>query len=79
MKYEKFEIVHKGEFPIVRITYKTWYGKNVVRDVHRTFMSWKWVDTDNYIIPDASIEAFYQSGKESYHINGKMNIQKPNQ
>lgn len=75
MKYYKFEKIQKGDNPIIRITYKTWYGKLIVRDVCKCdsfdFM-WTFMDNDKPVLDRSPIVTFHKNNLDVYYVNGSL-------
>ena len=77
MKYYKFEKIVKGENPIVRVTYKTWYGSLAVKDICKYGNSntlWAYVENDALCYKSNSIDNFYNGEDNIYWVNGQEEI-----
>ena len=74
MKLIKLERVKLGdELPIVRLTFKTFWGKKIVRDAckNRTVEDfWDFVDNGQLTHDFSRINTFYNSGAKEYVVNG---------
>lgn len=72
MKYIKFEKIQTGENPIIRMTYKNWYGKLVTRDIVKACLNnyWQFMDNSSLIYDYESINTFYNNTDDEYIING---------
>ena len=69
MKYYKFEKIQKGDNPIIRITFKTWYGKLIVRDVCKRYsVDDFWVFMDNGFLTHSfdPINTFHKNDLDVY-------------
>lgn len=77
MKYHKFEKIVYGKNPIIRVTFKTWYGKLIVRDICKSetkFMEnqfWIFMDNGSLTHNFEPINIFDKLGHHVYWINGK--------
>ena len=74
MKYYKFEKIKKGENPIIRVTYKNWLGRLILRDVCRSEnVNRFWFFMDNgYLTHDfGPINTFNENDDDVYYVNGK--------
>lgn len=74
MKYYKFEKIKKGDNPIIRITYKTWWGKSVIKDVVKSFsISSFWVFMENGDLTHdfQPINVFNDYDYDVYWVNGE--------
>lgn len=72
MKYYKFEKIKKGEYPIIRVTYKTWWGKLVVRDICKSGSVgdfWKFMDNGELTYKFDPINTFYNNDEDVYWVN----------
>lgn len=70
MKYTHFIKIHGGKYPIIRVSYKTWFGKKRKRDVCREGNNFVWMDTGEWVIKDTPLKAFLSSRREWYDVNG---------
>lgn len=71
MKIIKLRKIKLGDkYPIVRVTYKTWYGKTVERDCVKGIFHWKWADnTKDTPFRDITLDEFYFSSEPEYILN----------
>jgi len=71
MKYYKFKKIKFGIEPVIRITYKNWWGKLIIKDVIKDLEanSWLFTEDGSYLIKSEPIEAFYKSNKSIYWVN----------
>jgi hypothetical protein len=72
MRFHKFEKIVKSNEPIIRITYVTWYGSHVVRDVCKckTLSTyWIYMDNGNIVHNHEPITAFYRNDMDVYIVN----------
>ena len=73
MKYYKFEKIKKGENPIIRVTFKKWFGDFVIRDIckHGNINGfWIFMDNGELIINCDPINTFHKNDDDIYYING---------
>ena len=72
MKIKKLEKIQKGDYPIIRVTYKTWYGKLVIKDVCKPLDHhlWTFMDSGNLVLNDEAINTFNESDNVFYFVNG---------
>ena len=72
MKYYKFEKVQKGNNPIIRITYKNWWGKLVIKDVVKSNVDgfWEFMEDGSLTHRPEPINNFYKNDKDIYWVNG---------
>jgi len=72
MKYYKFEKVQKGNNPIIRITYKNWWGKLVIKDVVKSNVDgfWEFMEDGSFTHRFEPINNFYKNDKDIYWVNG---------
>jgi len=74
MKYYKFEKVKKGKNPIIKVTYKTWWGSFVIRDICKCdTVQGFWVFMDNGLLTHnfEPINNFYENDDDIYWVNGR--------
>ena len=74
MKYYKLEKITKGENPIIRVTYKTWWGSLIVKDICKcNTVEDFWVFMDNSCLTHnfEPINNFYKNDKDIYFVNGQ--------
>ncbi len=71
MKIHKLESIVKGDDPIIRVTYKIWFGKTKIRDVCVKIGKTYWLYMDNNIPADGrnAINCFYKNNFDVYHVN----------
>lgn len=72
MRIYKLEKITKGDYPIIRITFKKWYGGFISRDICRYSLTdkyWKFLDNSQLIIDVSVINNFYHNDKDVYLIN----------
>lgn len=69
MKYCKFEKIKGGNDPIIRITYKTWWGQYLIKDVSKSGVLWYFMESGKRIFNYEPISIFNKSGKYSYRVN----------
>ena len=72
MKYYKFKKIFKGDNPIIRVTYKTFWGKLVDRDVcpsRGTSGFWVFMDNANLTHNFGPINNFYNNDLDEYIVN----------
>lgn len=71
MKIVKLKKVKIGdEYPIIRVTFKTIFGREIERDVVRYVFGWKFADTDE-VCRHTVITTFDESSEFQYVLNGK--------
>jgi hypothetical protein len=75
MKYYKFTKIKKGENPIIRVTYKTWLGTLVEKDIclpHRESSFWEYMDGGGGLPMSklSPINTFHENNEDEYLING---------
>ena len=72
MKYYKFEKIIKGKNPIIRITYKTWCGAFVVKDVCKSGVEgfWEFMEDGHLTHKFDPINTFYNNDDDVYWVNG---------
>lgn len=75
MKYIKFEKVRKGNHPIIRVTLKTFWGKEVVKDIVQSSLSnyWEYMECGTLITNYTSINTFYNGEDDVWYVNGIRN------
>jgi hypothetical protein len=74
MKYYKFKKIVKGENPIIRITYKTWWGKFVEKDVIKNENVegyWNFMEDNGLTHNFGPINNFHENDKDIYFVNGE--------
>lgn len=72
MRFHKFERIVKGNDPIIRVTFVTWYGSHVTRDVCKckTLSNyWIYMDNGDLIHSCEPINVFYRSNMDVYTVN----------
>ena len=72
MKYYKFEKIVKGDNPIIRITFKTTFGKLIQKDVCKCEnINGFWVFMENAQITHnfEPINNFYKNNQDVYFVN----------
>ena len=72
MKYYKFEKKQKGKNPIIRITYKNWWGKLIIKDVVKSNVEgfWEFMEDGSLTHRFAPINNFYNNDDDIYWVNG---------
>ena len=72
MKYYKFEKKQKGKNPIIRITYKNWWGKLIIKDVVKSNVEgfWEFMEDGSLTHQFAPINNFYNNDDDIYWVNG---------
>jgi hypothetical protein len=72
MKYYKFEKIRKGKNPIIRITYKNWWGKLVIKDVIKSNVDgfWEFMEDGRLTYRFEPINNFYENDDDIYWVNG---------
>jgi hypothetical protein len=72
MKYYKFEKLQGENNPIIRITYKNWWGKLVIKDVCKSNVTHCWCFMENgYIVFNSCpINNFHNNKSKFYWVNG---------
>ncbi len=78
MKLCKLEKVVSGENPIVRLTFKTWTGKIIVRDAYKVkeFSFWRYVDTGESTYRggvEIALKNFHANNLDVFFVNGENN------
>ena len=75
MKYYKFEKIQKGENPIIRVTYKNWFGKLIIKDVVKSNVEgfWEFMEDGSLTHTFEPIENFYKNDNNIYWVNGFKN------
>lgn len=75
MQLLKLRLLKEKVRPIIRITYKTFWGKEVQRDVIQTYSThteyWQFADNGTSV-PNkfcAALEAFAEHGVKEYELN----------
>jgi len=73
MKYYKFEKIQKGENPIIRITYKNWWGKLIIKDVIKSNGNgfWEFMEDGNLTHRFGPINNFYHNDDDIYWVNSE--------
>jgi hypothetical protein len=76
MKLYKLEKVASGEYPIVRLTFKTWTGKFIVRDAFKNKNSsfWGYLDTGEISLLDqitGILNNFVNNNLDVFFVNGE--------
>tara|TARA_R110000803_G_scaffold171193_1_gene234071 strand:- start:367 stop:591 length:225 start_codon:yes stop_codon:yes gene_type:complete len=72
MKYYKFKKITKGENPIIRITYKTWYGSLIEKDICKSKDIegfWKFMEDGSLTHRFDPINNFYKNDEDVYWVN----------
>ncbi|MCP4520933.1 MAG: hypothetical protein GY827_04445 [Cytophagales bacterium] len=71
MKYYKFRKIYQGKNPIIRVTFKTFWGKMVDRDICPTNVDghWQFMDNGDLTYNFGPINTFYESDLEVYVLN----------
>lgn len=72
MKYYKFEKKQKGKNPIIRITYKNWFGKLIIKDVVKSNVEgfWAFMEDGSLTHRFEPINNFYNNDDDIYWVNG---------
>jgi len=72
MKYYKFEKLQGGSDPIIRITYKNWWGKLITKDVCKSYIygDWEFMESGRLIYECKPINNFYNNDYKFYWVNG---------
>ena len=73
MKYYKFEKIQKGKNPIIRLTYKNWLGRFVIRDICKDANIegfWVFMDDGSLTHRFEPINNFFESDDDIYWVNG---------
>jgi hypothetical protein len=73
MKYYKFKKITEGENPIIRVTYKTWRGSLIEKDVVKSAVEgfWEFMENGNLTHNFAPINNFYNNNNDIYWVNGE--------
>jgi hypothetical protein len=77
MKYHNFKRVNLGESFLIRITYKTWYGKFFTKDACKSSHlkdTWVYMDGSGIVPNDTPLNRFAESGEKFYLVNGSKFI-----
>ena len=72
MTYCKFEKIQGGENPIIRVTYKTWWGKKIVKDVCKCSTVegfWVFMDSGDLTHNFDPLNNFHKSEVNFYLVN----------
>ena len=81
MKYYKFEKIVKGENPIIAVTYKTWYGSLVRKDICRHSSVegfWAFMESGESTYRFDPINNFYNGDNDVYWVNNSVVIEQDN-
>jgi hypothetical protein len=73
MKYYKFKKITKGENPIIRVTYKTWHGSLIEKDICKSENVegfWEFMEDGNLTHRFEPINNFYKNDEDVYWVNG---------
>jgi hypothetical protein len=78
MKLCKLEKVVSGENPIVRLTFKTWTGKIIVKDAFKIpgWSIWMYMDTCGSSVLDGIndvLKNFHANNLDVFFVNGENN------
>ena len=71
MKIYKLERLRKFIKPTIRVTYKTWWGKLIIKDLHKPYALWRSLKNDEFIYKGSTLNHFISSDLDYYYINGK--------
>ena len=73
MKYYKFKKIQKGENPIIRITYKNWWGKFITKDIVKSSVEghWEFMENGQLTHEFNPINTFYNNDNDVYWVNGE--------
>lgn len=80
MKYYKLEKIVKGENPIIRITFKNWLGRLIVRDVCKCATVnnfWVFMDNGDLTFDFETITTFNNNDLDVYYVNGQNDPSTP--
>ena len=69
MKYYKFKKITGGENPIIRITYKNFWGNLIIKDVIKHRGWWKFMENGRLVFDYDPIENFLLNNIDEYYIN----------
>ena len=72
MKYYKFEKIIKGDNPIIRVTYKTWHGSLIEKDICKEpTIKGYWVFMEDGMLTHRfdPINVFYNGCNDIYRVN----------
>jgi len=73
MKYYKFKKIEKGQNPIIRVTYKTWWGGLVEKDICKSKNVdgfWVFMESGSLTHQFEPINTFYKNNDDLYYVNG---------
>tara|TARA_R110000751_G_C13720375_1_gene475373 strand:- start:967 stop:1191 length:225 start_codon:yes stop_codon:yes gene_type:complete len=73
MKYYKFKKITKGENPIIRVTYKTWHGSLIEKDICKSKDIegvWEFMEDGSLTHRFEPINNFYKNDEDVYWVNG---------
>ncbi len=74
MKYYKFKKITKGDNPIIRVTYKKWYGSLIEKDICKCNTIegfWVFMDDGQLTHRFEPINNFYNNNEDEYFVNTK--------
>ena len=72
MKILKLRKVKLGDgYPLIRVTYKTFFGSKQRDVIKESNTGWKWADTDNFCLNDCLLDTFNESSEFEYVLNGE--------
>jgi hypothetical protein len=73
MKYYKFKKIQKGDNPIIRITYKNWYGSLFEKDICKCDVDgfWVFMENGNLTYNFEPINNFYKNNSDIYFVNAE--------
>lgn len=74
MKYYKFKKILKGKNPIIRVTFKTWLGALIEKDIckHEHISGyWVFIEDDTLTHNFTPINNFYNNDLDVYWVNGE--------
>jgi len=73
MKYYKFKKITKGENPIIRVTYKTFWGKLIEKDICKCKKIegyWVYMEDGSLTHQFEPINNFHKNDEDVYWVNG---------
>jgi hypothetical protein len=72
MKYYKFKKIQKGDYPIIRVTFKPWHGGLIEKDICKSTVKdhWVFMEDGSHVNRSEPINNFYNNELDCYWVNG---------